>query len=113
MKNIDWQQVYKNSELRTAYAIEVRNRFDLLSLPNDDFETKYKNLIDANEHVCLSFLPKKKKDKKKSYYDDDIVKNAPKKFETAKLKHETRATRRSAKLLADAQKVLNDAYLTV
>lgn len=113
MKTIDWYQVYRDSELQSAYAIEVKNRFDLLSLPTDDTETKYSNLIKANEHVCLSFLPKKQKVKKNSFHDDNLIKNARKSFESAKLKHQTRVTRRSAKVLADAQKALDDAYLTV
>jgi len=73
---------------------------------------KYSNLTEANKHVCLSLLPKKQKAEKKLFNDHDLVTNARKNFETAKLKHETRATRRSAKVLADAQKVLDDAYLT-
>ena len=112
MKLIDWQQIHNNSEMSSAYAIEVRNRYDLLSLPDDDIETKYEKLVNANKHVCLTFLPKKKKNKHKPYYDDDLVKNARKIYESAKLKHEARATRRSAKALAEAQKVLDDAYLT-
>ncbi|XP_066910499.1 uncharacterized protein [Clytia hemisphaerica] len=112
MKSIDWTQVLWDSELQSAYVIEVKNRFDVLSKPNDDVETKYSNLIKANEHVCLSYLPKKQKCKSKVLHEDNLVKNARKTFESAKLKHQTRATRRSGKALADAQKGLDDAYLT-
>ena len=45
MKSIDWTQVLGDSELQSTYAIEVKNRFDVLSKPNDDVETKYSNLI--------------------------------------------------------------------
>lgn len=112
MKLIDWPQVHNDSELCSAYAIEVKNRYNLLTLPDDDVETKYSNLIAANEHVCLSFLPKKTKVKRKPLFDDDLVKNARKNFETAKVKHQARATRRSTKTLSSAQKALDDAYLT-
>jgi len=112
MKNIDWHRVHNDQELCSTYAIEVKNRYDLLSQPDDDIEKKYSNLTEANKHVCLSLLPKKQKAEKKLFNDHDLVTNARKNFETAKLKHETRATRRSAKVLADAQKVLDDAYLT-
>ena len=112
MKNIDWQQVSRSSELSSAYAIEVRNRYDLLSLPNDDVETKYQNLIDANEHVALSSLPKKNKNIKKPLYEDNLVITARKNYQETKTNYERRATRRSAKLLTDAQKALDDAYLT-
>ena len=48
------------------YAIEVKIRFNLLSLPDDDIDKKYSNLVKANEHVCLSLLPKKTKIKKET-----------------------------------------------
>ena len=38
LKNIDWQQVYSSSNLRSLYTVEVKNRFDLLSRPEDDIE---------------------------------------------------------------------------
>ena len=112
MKSIDWSQVIGDSELQSAYAIEVKNRFDALSTPNDDVETKYSNLMKANEHVCLSYLQKKQKSKSKVLYDDNLVKRARKIFESAKLKHQARATRKTSKDLATARKALDDAYLT-
>jgi hypothetical protein len=112
MKTIDWQQVFRNPDLQSAYAIQVKNRYDLLSLDHDDVETKYSNLINANEQVCLSFLPKKQKVKKQVLHEDDFVSHARKNLKSAKLKHQTRATRNSAKKLADAQKALDEAYLT-
>ena len=111
-KSVDWPQVLGDSELQSAYAIEVKNRFDALSTPNDDVETKYSNLIKANEHVCISYLPKKQKSKSKVLYDDNLVQRARKILELAKLKHQTRATRRSSKDFATAQRALDDAYLT-
>ena len=66
MKSIDWHQVYCNSDLRSTYTVEVKNRFDLLSQPEDDLEKKYQTLIEANKQVSLSLLPKKQKVKKLS-----------------------------------------------
>ena len=88
IKNIDWQQVFSNSDLRSAYAIEVKNRYNLLSLPEDDIEKKYQNLIEANKHVCLSILPKKSKVKKKQLYQNDLITIARKNHFEAKAKHQ-------------------------
>ena len=96
MKTIDWQQVYCNSDLRTAYTIEVKNRFDLLSQPNDDCEKKYQTLIEVNEQVSFSLLPKKQKVKNKHPFENDLVSEARKAFVEAKLKHLRRPTRRTS-----------------
>ena len=109
LKNIDWQQVYSSSNLRSLYTVEVKNRFDLLSRP--DIEKKYQTLIEANEHVCLSILPKKTKVKKKQIFQDDLVTIARQNLLEAKTKHQARVTRKTTKNLANAQKALDEAYL--
>ena len=111
MKSIDWLQVHNNPNLLHEYTVAVKNRFDLLTQPDDDIEKKYQNLIEANEIVSLSLLPKKTKMKQKQLYDSDIVGNARKAYEKAKINHQNRATRRTSKLLSNAQKSLDDAYL--
>ena len=103
MKCIDWHQVNYNSDLRTTYTVEVKNRYDLLSQPEDDFEKKYQTLIEANEYVSLSLLPKKPKVKKKHLFENDFLMVARKELVEAKLKHQRRPTRRTSKLLFNAQ----------
>jgi len=112
MKSIDWQQVYCNQDLRSTYTVEVKNRFDVLSRPDDGIEEKYQNLIEVNKQVSLSLLPKKQKAKKKNLFENTLVSEARKALVEAKLKHQRRPTRRTSKNLSDAQKVLDDAYLT-
>lgn len=114
MKSIDWHQVYCNSDLRSRYIFEVKNRFDLLSQPGDDLddlEKKYQTLIEANKQVSLSLLPKKQKAKKKHLFENDLLSEARKALVDAKLKHQRRPTRRTSKYLSNAQKRLDDAYL--
>jgi len=43
--------------------VEVKNRFDLLSLPMT-LKKKYQNLIQANEAASLATLPKRKQNSK-------------------------------------------------
>ena len=112
IKSIDWQQVYFNQDLCSAFTVEVKNRFDVLSQPDDGIEEKYQNLIEANKQASLSLLPKKQKTKKKNLFENNLVSDARKALVEAKLKHQLRPTRRTSKNLSDAQKVLDDAYLT-
>ncbi|XP_066928231.1 uncharacterized protein [Clytia hemisphaerica] len=111
MKSIDWQQVYCNHDLRTTYTIEVKNRFDTLAQADDDIEKSYQNLIKANKEVSLALLPKKQKVKKKYLFGNNLVSDARNALVEAKLKHQRRPTRRTSKILSDAQKALDDAYL--
>jgi len=111
MKSIDWHQVYCNSDLRSTYTVEVKNRFDLLSQPEDDLEKKYQTLIEANKQVSLSLLPKKQKVKKKHLFENELLLEARKTLVEAKLKHQRRPTRTTSKSLSNAQKSLDDAYL--
>ena len=90
----------------------MKNRFDVLSQPDDGIEEKYQNLIEANKQASLSLLPKKQKTKKKNLFENNLVSDARKALVEAKLKHQLRPTRRTSKNLSDAQKVLDDAYLT-
>ena len=90
----------------------MKNRFDLLSQPDDDLEKKYQSLIEANEQVSLSLLPKKQKVKKKHLFENVTVSEARKALVEAKLKHNRRPTRKTSKDLSVAQKTLDDAYLT-
>lgn len=111
MKTIDWQQLYTNSDLRSTYAVEVKNRFDMLSKPDDDLENKYQTLIKANQEISLSLLPKKQKTKKKNLFENDLLSDARKALIEAKNKHQTRPTRSTSKNLTNAQKRLDDSYL--
>ncbi|XP_066927942.1 uncharacterized protein [Clytia hemisphaerica] len=114
MKSIDWQQVYCNHDLRTTYTIEVKNRFDTLAQADDDTLRKsYQNLIKANKEVSLALLPKKQKVKKKYLFENNLVSDARNALVEAKLKHQRRPTRRTSKILSDAQKALDDAYLNL
>lgn len=50
MKQINWQLVTSNPELASMYAIEVCNRFEILSEPDDDIDKQYQNIITVEEN---------------------------------------------------------------
>ena len=51
MKGIDWEFISSDPTLKHTFALEVKNRFDAISDPNDNIETMYSNLIKSNEEV--------------------------------------------------------------
>ena len=57
-------------------------------------------------------MPKKTKRKRKQLSENDLVIAARNEYDKAKAKHLSRATRRTSKRLAEAQKHLDEAYLT-
>ena len=58
MKQIDWHAVSSSTELSSQYTIDVFNRFSQLSDADDSAETKYSKLIEVNQEIALSRLPK-------------------------------------------------------
>ena len=59
MKQIDWTRVNADPELSSKFAVEVHNKFNALSSPDDDIETMYNNIIQSTEVTALITLPKK------------------------------------------------------
>ena len=80
MKGIDWRLVSSNTTLKQYFALEVRNRFDALSNPDDDINTCYNNLVTCTEEIALSLstLPKKLKTNKAPLTAHELVKAARK-----------------------------------
>ena len=84
IKQIDWVKVSSNNTIRHTFAVDVKNRFEALSDPSDDIETRYNNLITSTEAIALSTLPKKEKIKKASLCDNAIVRDAGEDLQKAK-----------------------------
>jgi len=66
MKRIDWKEVSTNSKMSKDFAIQVFNKFQLLSTTDVDTENVediYLKLIKSTEEVALATLPKKKRRK--------------------------------------------------
>ena len=59
MKQIDWTRVNADPELSSKFTVEVHNKFNALSSPDDDIETMYNNIIQSTEVTALITLPKK------------------------------------------------------
>ena len=58
MKGIDWKEVFSHKDHSANYTCAIKNRFDLLSLPEDDIESTYINITKAVEEVALELIHK-------------------------------------------------------
>lgn len=110
MKQIDWKLVSATPAIATAFTLDVRNRFDVLSTPEDDIETAYNNMIISTQEVALATLPRKKKEKPTPLSAHAMVKKARAKLQATRALHQHRSTRSSLKSTNSAQKELDAAY---
>lgn len=113
LKAIDWEKVSSSPNLRHKFAVDVKNRFDALSNPSDDIETKYNNLIKSNEEVALTTLPKRLKKKETPLRAKDQVKNARANLLKAQRVLEQKHTKHAQKNTTKAQNALDEAYATL
>ena len=109
MKEVHWKYVYATPEVSSAFTLEVRNRYDAFSQPDDDIETTDNNLISITKEVALATLPKKKKVKHKPLSAHALVNEARKVVREVTQRHEKNSTRTSLKNMTRAQKQLDEA----
>ena len=111
MKEIDWWLVSSDTTLKQSFCLEVRNRFNILSGPDDDIEERYNLLVKSTEDVALCILPKKVRTIEAPLSFKDLVKGARKDLQKAKKRYEVIPTRSALKNTTEAQKRLDDSYL--
>ena len=112
MKQIYWQLVCSDPNLFHRYVEEANNQFDILSQESDEIDLSYQKLSQAPEEIEISTLPKKKKKKNSGFQSNALVRDARQKVEDVCKCCGSRSTRRALSALSDAQKELDDAYLT-
>ena len=63
MKSIDWRKVAQDKNLSHQYAVEVKNRFELLhdEINQDNVDESYTTLSKLTQEVAEEMLPKKAK----------------------------------------------------
>ena len=66
MKSIDWRKVAQDKNLSHQYAVEVKNRFELLhdEINQDNVDESYTTLSKLTQEVPKEMLPKKAKSTK-------------------------------------------------
>ena len=110
MKNIDWKLVSSKSTIRQQFVIDVRNRYDALSYPEDNIETIYNNITKCTEEMALSTLPKKKKQKSPPLSAHLLVKEARNAVVAARKEHQENPSSTSLQKIKKAQRQLDEAY---
>ena len=71
--NYDWNSLLYNDDVKTAYAVEVRNRFEALqtAIDNETSDTKSNNIIDAHKEAAVIHIPKKPKRKSHTLWENE------------------------------------------
>ena len=59
--NYDWNCLLYNDDVKTAYAVKVRNRFEALQTANDNetSDTISSNIIEAHKEAVIIHISKK------------------------------------------------------
>ena len=106
--------VASDKDLTSFYSVSVYNRFQELS-PNtnldlDNIETIYNNLIQANEEVSQSILPKKPKSHKNSIKSDEKVSLACEDLKRKAYLYHSNPSSSNKIMLETTKKSLDKAY---
>ena len=56
----DWQALTTDNNLQHQYTIEVKNRYEILSVEQEDATDKYNSFIIANKEAAERLIPAKK-----------------------------------------------------
>lgn len=112
MKTIDWSKVCEDPNLSSKYALDVFNRFGELSTLHEDgdIESQYTALMEANEEIALSTLPKKAKSKK-TPFNTIIISDARENVKKLSLEYHSKPSSTKKRKLTMAKKKLDNAYL--
>ena len=60
-KQIEWKLVNADSNIKSKFLVETKNRFQELSLPDDTHVSKYQTIIGSTSEIAIETLPKKTK----------------------------------------------------
>ena len=113
MKTIDWRKVAQDKILSHQFAVEVKNRFELLhdEINQDNVDESYTSLSKLTQEVAKEMLPRKAKSTKYQPSTAACVEQA-----REKLKHISTEYHRSPSALLKvslelAKRALDEAYL--
>ena len=112
IKQVDWQQVISDRSISSKYTLDVKNRFEALSSPDDPIETTYNKLISSVEEIALDTLPKRNKKKETPLNSHHLVKRARQELFQAQREYETNHIIPIKRKVRRAQQFLDRAYAT-
>ena len=71
----DWSQLLKDDEIKLAYSVEVRNRYNALQdqIEDNTSNTQYNNIVDAHSKVAEKHIPIKPKKKQRIPWEDILI----------------------------------------
>merc|ERR1712015_151746 len=113
MKSIDWRKVAHDNNLSHQYAVEVKNRFELLhnEINQDNVDESYTTLSKLTQEVAEEMLPKKSKSTKYQPTTEICVEQAREKLKLISNEYHRSPTALLKVSLELAKRSLDEAYL--
>ena len=106
----DWSQLKADSNLQERYAIEVKNRFDLLARDDQTPTERYQSFLDANNETSQLLLPKKEKKKGNRIVNDPRIQAARVELKQRSERYHQDATEDNRISVQDGKQKLEEAY---
>ena len=114
MKKVDWRSLSADPQLGYDYAVEVRNRFNvLLQEKSDPDQSNYTLLVDSAKSTALDMLPKKRPKKQVNPYCDPNIAHHRNILKEASLAHRTAPSYATKDHLEACKKKLDSVYTSV
>ncbi len=107
----DWKCLKNNPATLNNFSLELRNKFNQLYNENDDINTQYGALIEANKYAAKQTLPVNKSTKNDPLSKNPIIAQARKRVNILSKKYNISRTRLMRKQLQTARKSLQEEYL--
>ena len=106
----DWSQLKADSNLQERYAIEVKNRFDLLARDDQTPTERYQSFLDANNETSQLLLPKKENKKGNRIVNDPRIQAARVELKQRRERYHQDATEDNRISVQDGKQKLEEAY---
>ena len=72
-KQYDWKTLSMDTSLQEKYAVEVRNRFEVLGVEEESATDRYDRFIKANKEAAEKIVPLRNRAKKTRFSSDPRV----------------------------------------
>ena len=109
-KQYDWKTLSTDTSLQEKYAVEVRNRFEVLEDEEESATNKYDRFIKANKEAAEKFIPLRKRAKRTRFSSDPRVTKARDEIKHAYEVYQHNTTEENRAEYKKAKESLEDVY---
>ena len=108
----EWSKLKADRNLQERYAVEVKNRFDLLTTEDQTATERYQSFIKANDETSKFLLPKKEKKKRSTIACDPNVVAAREELKQRSNEYHKEACEENRISVQEGKQKLESAYIS-